>query len=107
MAGATAERTIEAGLEYRPGEPVRVFVRRRERRYLIHDAGTAVALAGKPPGWFAVAQAVVAELDLNVNRAGVVFVPAVEGGMDRDWLASRVAEASVAVFSDLLEAADL
>ena len=32
-----------------------------------------------------------------------VFVPAVEGGVDRDWLARRVAEASVAIYDALLE----
>lgn len=87
-------------------EPMPVLVRKRGRRYLIHDAAAAVERAGRPQGWFAIAEATVAEFDLNVNRAGVIFVPAVEGGMDRDWLASRVAEASSAVYSDLLEAAD-
>ncbi len=104
MGGTTAEQPIVAELEYRPGEPVRVLVRKRERRYLIHDDGAAVALAGKPPGWLPIAEATVAEFGLNVNRAGVVFVPAVEGGVDRDWLVGRVAEASAAVYSDLLEA---
>ncbi len=107
MGEAMIKQTMDTRLEYRPGEPVSVFVRRRDRRYLILDDGTAVALAGKPPGWFAVAAATVAEFDLNVNRAGVVFVPAVEGGADRAWLARRVAEASAAVHSDLLEATDL
>ena len=101
------ERVVEPGPEYRSGEPVRVYVRKRERRYLIHDAGRAVELAGKGNGWLAIAEAAVGELDLNVNRAGVVFVPAVEGGADRDWLVGRVAAASQAVFSDLLGAADL
>lgn len=102
----TAEQPIETALEYRPGEPVRVLIRKREHRYLIHDDGAAVALAGNPRGWLAIAGATVAEFGLNVNRAGVVFVPAVEGGVDRDWLGRRVAEASAAVYSDLLEAAD-
>lgn len=35
--------------------------------------------------------------------AGVVFVPAVEGGIDRDCLARRVAETSVALYDELLE----
>lgn len=87
-------------------EPIPVHVRKRGHRYLIHDDGAAVARAGRPPGWFRIAESAVAEFDLNVNRAGVVFVPAVEGGADRDWLAGRVAEASAAVYSDLIEAAD-
>jgi hypothetical protein len=65
-----------------------------------------VERAGRPPGWFSVAQRTVAEFDLNVNRRGVVFVPAVEGGVDRDWLARRVAEASAAVYAELVEASD-
>lgn len=52
--------------------------RARRRGYLVHidDRGAAVAAAGKPRGWLAVARGVVAEDDLNVNRAGFVFVGA-------------------------------
>jgi hypothetical protein len=44
-----------------------------------------VQLAGKPSGWFPVAERVVVEEGLNVNRAGVVFVPVVEGATWRSW----------------------
>jgi hypothetical protein len=104
---ASVERgrvVIDSGLRYTEGEPVRVFVRKRLHRYDLSDEGAAVRLAGRPPGWLDVAERVVTdEFWLNVNRRGVVFVPAVEGGMDRAWLARRVAEASRAVYQALLE----
>ena len=98
-----AETTVETGLEYTEGEPVRVRVRQRGRRYDLLDDGRPVELAGHPGGWRERAAAVVEADDLNVNRAGVVFVPAVEGGIDRDWLARRVAETSIALYDALLE----
>jgi len=94
---------VETGLSYVEGEPVRVRLRKRGRRYELRDDGRAVELAGRPRGRRVRATAVVDEFDLNRTRTGVVFVPAVEGGVDRDWLARRVAEASVAVYDALLE----
>ena len=44
--------------------------------------------------------------DLNVNRRGVVFVPAVEGGLDLAWLAYRLTRCSYAVHAELLETLD-
>ena len=67
------------GLEYAPGRPVRVRVRRRgERghRVDLDDLGGAVALAGRPAGWRAAAERTVAELGWNVSRDGVVFMRA-------------------------------
>jgi hypothetical protein len=49
-----------------------------------------------------VAERVVAEEGFNVNRAGVVFVPVVEG-RDLSLLALRLADTSRAVFAELLE----
>lgn len=94
---------LETGLAYTEGKPVRVMLRRRGRRYELHDEGRAVELAGAPAGWRQYAAAVVGAHDLNVNRTGVVFVPAVEGGVDREWLANRVAETSLALYDALLE----
>jgi hypothetical protein len=37
------------------------------------------------------------------KRTGVASVPAVDGGVDRDWLAGRVAETSLAPYNALLE----
>ena len=89
-------------LTYVDGEPVRVSVRRRAHRVDIDDGGEGVERAGRPPGWLPVAEAVVERHNLNVNRRGVVFVPAVIG-RDIDQLARRVAEASYAVHAALLE----
>ena len=99
------EVVLETGLAYTDGEPVRVTLRRRGRRYELRDEGRAVELAGAPAGWHECAAAVVGAYDLNVNRAGAVFVPAVEGGVDRDWLTGRVAETSLALYDALLELA--
>lgn len=103
-AAAVAERVHETGLFYREGEPVRVRVRRRDRRYEITDDGRAAELAGLPPGWYEPAERLVRrELALNVSRGGVVFVPAVEGGLDVGALVRRVGEASRALYQELLE----
>jgi hypothetical protein len=94
---------LETGLAYVEGEPVLVTSRKRGRRYELRDDGWAVELAGRPRGWRERATAVVDAYDLNLTRTGVVFVPAVEGGVDRDWLVGRVAEASLALYDALLE----
>ena len=96
------ELLVPFGLAYVDGEPVRVRVRRRAHRVDIDDRGEGVERAGRRPGWLPVAEAVVERHHLNVNRRGVVFVPAVIG-RDLDSLARRIAEASLAVHSALLE----
>ena len=101
-----AMELIESPLAYSDGEPVVVRVRRRGRRIDIDDDGVAVAkarAAGTTRRWLDVAQRVVAEDYLNVNRRGVVFVPAVVG-RDIDELAARVARASRALEGELLAA---
>ena len=100
--GETGEATLETGQSFVAGEPVQIFVRKRGRRYDLDDRGRATQLAGKPNGWLPVAERVVAEEGFNVNRAGVVFVPAVEG-RDLALLAMRLADMSRAVFAELLE----
>ena len=98
------EAAVEPGPSYRDGAPVRVRIRKRGRRYDLDDDGAAVLLAGRPPGWFAAAAAVVAADALNVNRRGVVFVPAVEG-RDLVTLAARVAATSARLYGELLDLA--
>ena len=100
--GETEEAQIATSLRYADQEPVVVHVRKRGIRYDLDDGGAAVAAAGRPAGWLAVAERVADELALNVNRAGVVFVQSFEG-RDLDALAERVAETSRAVFAELLE----
>jgi hypothetical protein len=87
---------------YAPGDPVAVRVRKRGHRYAIDDEAGAVERAGRVAGWLPVAERAVAELALNVNRRGVVFVQAGEG-RDIDALSERVADASLAVYAALLE----
>jgi hypothetical protein len=104
LAGERAEAVLETELEYREGEPVRVRLRKRGRRFDLRDDGRAVELGGRPEGWRELAVRLVErELSLNVSRDGVVFVPAVEGGLDLSGLAERVAEASLALYEELLD----
>jgi hypothetical protein len=97
---------LDGGVEYVPGEQVGVRVRKRGRNYTVDDDGAAVAKAGRPAGWLEVARRVAEEENwLNVNRRGVVFVGAFEH-RGPGWLASlalRVADASLAVYQELLE----
>jgi hypothetical protein len=72
------ETSLVVGMDYVPGEPVEVLARKRGRRWDFGDGGRAVRLAGKPSGWLAATERVVAQEGMNVNRAGVVFVPAFE-----------------------------
>jgi hypothetical protein len=89
------ERTVEL-------RPFSVFVRKRGHRYDIDDGGAAVAAAGKPDGWLGIAEDVVELEGLNVNRRGVVFVPAVEG-RDIASLAARVSACAYEVHAALLD----
>lgn len=103
--GDGAEALVEPGARYTSADPVAVRIRRRGRRLDLDDRGAAVALAGRPPGWLELAERVVASDGMNVNRRGVVFVPAVEGGrIDVARLAVRLAETSAAVHAALLDA---
>lgn len=97
-----AEVTVTSEFAYAPEEPIPVRVRKRGHRYDLDDLARATELAGRRPGWLEVADEVVAEGGLNVNRAGVVFVSAVEG-RDLAALAHKAAEASRAVYAELLE----
>jgi hypothetical protein len=98
------EVELTSGLDYGDGEPVRVSVRKRGNRYDIDDRGRAVEKArvrGRR-GWLELATRVATDDALNINRAGVVFVPAYEG-RDIAGLAERVAATSLAVYGALLE----
>jgi hypothetical protein len=98
------ETSLAVGVDYVPGEPVEVFARKRGPHWDFDDGGRAVQLAGKPTGWLAAAERVVAEEGMNVNRAGVVFVPAFErSGRDLAALVLRLGDVSHAVHAELLE----
>jgi hypothetical protein len=100
--GERAEVVRVTALSYMPRHPIRIRVRRRERRYDIDDMGEAVALAGRGAGWREAAEEAVRTLGWNINRDGVVLMQAVEG-RDIDDLVRRTAEASLAVFEGVLE----
>lgn len=101
----TGEVVLSTGYTFGDGEPVLVHVRKRGRRINLHDGGDAVRRAGKPRGWLELAEEVVAAEGLNVNRAGAVFVPVVEGG-DLAALATRLAGCALDVHAALLELRD-
>jgi hypothetical protein len=100
--GERGAETVQSSLEYLPGEPVRVVVRKRSIRYDIGDDGGAIALAGKPRGWREVAERLCAEEGMNLARDGRVWV-AVTQGRDLDALAARIAELSAEVYDAVLD----
>jgi ankyrin repeat protein len=91
----------ESGLEYHPGEPVRLSVDVR-RWYEVDDGGRAVGLAGHPQGWRVVATRIELERVVNIRRDGVVWLP-VSGRYGFDEIAERVARASLELYEELLE----
>jgi hypothetical protein len=102
--GGRIERVVEPGPVFGDGEPVRIRIRKREHRYDLDDDGAAWTKAGASGrAALEAAERVVAQEGFNVNRRGVVFVPAVEG-RDIDGLAARLADCSLAVYEELLDA---
>jgi hypothetical protein len=94
---------IDSGLEYVPGDPVLVSVQHRERRTSVSDGGAAVERAGRPPGWHQAVDRVLAELDVNISRDGVVSLPVVRLGPPEERVVRRIAEASLSLYQELLE----
>ena len=97
----TEERVVAVGM-------FPIHVRKRGIRYDLDDAGEAVARAralGAPREWLEIAEDVVAAEGFNVNRRGVVFVPAVDG-RDIAALAARLGACAERVHAALLEAAE-
>ena len=97
----TVER-IETGRRYGSSEPVAIRVVRRGMKATIDDDGAAVRLAERPAGWFERAERIVAAAGVNVNRRGVVSVPAV-GQARTDRLVALVAATSLEVYDALLD----
>jgi hypothetical protein len=98
-----AESVVDTGLEYRPGDPVRVWVLRRERRVSVSDHGAALEKAGAVSGWRCARDRVHAELDVNISRGGVVWLPVVAVGPSERDVAHRIGRASLIFFQELLE----
>lgn len=97
-----SEMLVDTGLEYRPGDPVRVRVVRREHRISVTDDGAAIAKAGRPHAWRAAAD-LVGELGVNVSRRGVVSLPVVPVGPCEEKTVRRIGEASLCLFQAILE----
>ena len=103
---APDETAVDTGMEYRPGDPVRVWVRRRERRVTVSDRGAALQRAGAGAGWPRACARVHAELDVNITRAGVVWLPVVAVGPGEPEVVRRIGRASLVFFEELLELED-
>jgi hypothetical protein len=99
------DATVETGLWYTSGHPVRIHVRKREGRYDLTDDAAAVGLAGRRGDWLTTAADVVSDMGMNVNRRGAVFVT---GFPRRDVadLVLRLGECSRQVYLSLLEASE-
>lgn len=102
MTPATTQRDLVTSRTHGSAEPVVVRVRQRGDKLTIDDDGAAVRLAGQPVGWHERTERVVAEAGVNVNRRGVVFVPAV-GEAHLDRLVVLVAATSLEVYDVLLD----
>ena len=97
------EETVATRLAYRPGEPVTVTVTHRAQRTSVSDQGAAVKRAGKPTGWLAIAGQLERDRDVNITRQGVVWLPVVAVGPGEQTVIERIAEASLALYQELLE----
>jgi hypothetical protein len=97
------ETVVDTGLEYLPGEPVRVWVVHREQRASVSDNGTALQKAGVTPAWERAIAKVHAELDVNISRGGVVCLPIVPAGPSEQEVVARIGRASLIFFQELLE----
>ncbi len=97
------ETVVDVGLEYRPLDPVRVRVTRRDHRISVSDDGAAVARAGRPPGWRAAADGVSEQMVVNVSRSGIVSLPVVRVGPPEAEIVRRIAQASLALYQELLD----
>jgi hypothetical protein len=100
------KETVECGLHYGPGDPVRVNVVHRAHRLFITDAGGAVERAGRPQGSQSVFDRIARLLDVNVHGTGEVWLPVVAAGPGEEAITKRIADASLALYQELLELYD-
>ncbi len=91
-------------LEWAPGEAVEIRVRRRGRWTEIDDDGEAIRRAGRPPGWYDVADGVAGAEGMNVQRAtGRVFVTYGRSSHDDTEIERRLAETALRVYHAVLD----
>ena len=102
-AAARSEDLVATGLEYAPGDRVRVRVVHREHRTTVSDGGAALERAGRVPGWREAAGRLANELVVNVSRQGVVFLPVVRVGPPEAEVIRRISTASLALYQELLD----
>ncbi|HZR96352.1 MAG TPA: ankyrin repeat domain-containing protein [Gaiellaceae bacterium] len=95
---------VDTGLEYTPGEAVRLRVDVARFPY-VSDEGRAVGLAGTPDGWRAAAERIAEERSVNISRGGIVSLPVVAAGPGYEAIVDRIARASVELYEELLELA--
>ena len=88
-------------------EPIRIHVKKRERRLEVTDGGGAVAAAGVAPRTLSFPDHIdFGDRSVNVSRKGVVFLAGWTAGSE-EWLRALqelVAEGSLALYEALLEA---
>jgi ankyrin repeat protein len=100
-----SETLTDTGLAYRPGEPVRLRVTRREQRLTVSDGEAALSQAGRPAGWRAIAERLERQLDVNISGAGAVWLPVVAAGPPLHAIEQLIAQASLTLYEELLELA--
>ena len=96
-------RVVDTGLEYLPGDRVRLRVVHRDQRTTVSDDGAAVERAGCPTGWREVAQRIENDLVVNISRQGAASLPVMSRGPSEDVVIRRIGEASLALYQDLLD----
>ena len=94
---------VETDLRYGPDDPVRVNVVHRAQRLSITDSCAAVERAGRPEGSPSVFDRIARSLDVNVQRTGEVWLPVVAAGPGEKAITKRIADASLALYQELLE----
>jgi hypothetical protein len=104
---ARSETLIDTGLQYRPGDTVRVRVVRRKRRISVTDDGIAIEKAGRPRRWRQAAARVAQAVDVNISRDGVISLPVVRVGPGEQEIVRRIANASLCLYQELLELEEL
>jgi hypothetical protein len=102
---SSAPTALTTALEYAPGDPVTLRITRR-RMVGVSDDGGAVARAGTPPGWREAADRLAGALVVNVSRSGTVSLPVSRHGPGYDAIVERIAQASLALYQELLELHD-
>lgn len=103
LTSARTDAVVDTGLEFTPGDPVRVRVVHRDNRTLVTDDGAAVERAGRPRHWQDAAWRLDRELVVNISRRGVVSLPVVRVGPPEAEVIRRIGAASLAFYQELLE----